>query len=339
MIFSGAAAANRQHARRTIARALVLVCALAISLVMLEAALRLSGRFQVPPDRIVSTRPELYQAYAPHGYRLWPSRTTTYLYPRDNPRRLTVTSNRHGFRGRRELDEPDARPRIVVLGDSMVFGEGVEEPERFTEQLEAAEPAWRIDNLGITGFGPDLMLRVVEHVGLALHPEVVILTLYTDDFRRVRPQYAGAGFEIPRFVLRSGRLTEIDYPRPHFWSRWSTTAALDELAWRASNAQWDLNAAILDRFREHAARAPFKLVLVFLPGTSDTPKDVKHRTWLRTYARRTGSVFLDLTDAILENDSQSLFIPSNSHLNARGHFVVARELRLLLTTVIVRGDS
>jgi lysophospholipase L1-like esterase len=320
---------------RRLQRVVVLVTSALLSLLALEGILRLTGRVPIPPARVGTARPELYQAHKPYGYRLWPSRTTTYLYPRENPRLLTVTSNRHGFRGGRELDEPDARPRIVVLGDSMVFGEGVEENERFTDQLEALEPAWRVDNLGMTGFGPDLMLRVLEQVGVALKPNVVVLIVYTDDMRRVRPQYAGAGFETPRFVLRSGRLVTIDYPYPAPWDRWRTVAAVREVVWRASAAEWRLNTAILDRFREHATHTPFKLALVFLPGTVDTPKDYDRRMWLRAYAHQTGISFLDLTDAILGQRSPSLFIPNNWHLNPAGHRVVAQSIRRLLETGVL----
>lgn len=313
---------------------LVLVAACVFSLAAVEAALSFSGRVPIPPDKIVPTRPGLYEEFRPHGYRLFPSRVTTYSYPEEEPRHLTVTSNRDGFRGRRELGEPDARRRIVVLGDSMVFGEGVEEPERFTEQLEAAEPSWRVDNLGMTGFGPDLMLRAFEHVGLGLHPAVVVLTIYTDDFRRVRPHYAGAGFAIPRFVLESDRLATVDYPRPRLWSRWNTVSALREVLWRSSGAEWRLNAAILDRFREHARQADFRLAIVFLPGTSDTPADYARRSWLAAYSTRHHTPFLDLTAAVLAGGSAPLFISRNWHLNPEGHLVVAASLgRFLAATV------
>jgi lysophospholipase L1-like esterase len=73
-------------------------------------------------------------------------------------------------------------------------------------------------------------------------------------------------------------------------------------------------------------------VLIFLPGTSDTPKDYERRTWLRAYAERTGTTFLDLTDPILGRRSESLFIPNNWHLNAQGHRVVAESIRRLLET-------
>jgi hypothetical protein len=328
-----------QHSVAGRTRFLILACSLALSILAIEATLRWWGRVPIPPDRVVSARPELYQANPAYGYCLWPSLTTTYMYPRQNPRVLTVRSNRHGFRGGRELDESDVRPRVAILGDSQVFGEGVEESERFTEQLEARKPEWRVDNLGMTGFGPDLMLRAFEQVGRPLLPQVVVLVMYTDDFRRVRPEYAGPGFEIPRFALSSGRLVSIEYPRRTFWTQWSTVAAIRAAAWRASGREWDLNEAILDRFREHARVAPFQFVLVFLPGRSDTPNDVKRRTWLRSYAERTGTLFLDLTDAILHSEGQTAFIQDNQHLNPRGHVVVANQLEGLLSKTVLGVDG
>ncbi len=312
------------------ARLLLSLSSCAVALLAAEAGLRMTGRVLPPPALVTSARADLYQSYPPYGYRLWPSRTAMYEYPREHPRRLTLHSNRDGFRSARELDEPDDRTRVIVLGDSMVFGDGVEEVERFTDQLEADGCACRVDNLGMTGFGPDLMLRAFEQVGLKLKPDVVVMTIYTDDLRRVRPEYAGAGFEIPKFVLRSGRLVSIEYPRSTFWTRWSIVAAIRQVRWRRSGAEWSLNAAVLDRLRAYAATTRFKLVLMFLPGTSDTGNDQQRRFWLRTYAERTDTPFVDMTDPLHSMGTRHVFIPENWHLNQTGHQVVARELRLFL---------
>ncbi len=297
-----------------------------LSLLALEGVLRLSGRVRVPPRNVRTDRPELYEAHPTIGYRLHPSRVMTYQYPRRHPRTLTVHANSDGFRDRRDFNSADPRPRLVVLGDSFVFGEGVEEPERFTDRIEALLPEWRVDNLGMTGFGPDLMLRTLEQVGVGLRPTAVLLVLYTDDFRRVRPEYAGAGFEVPRFMLRGGTLATIDYPTPGAWSRLHTVAATRELLWRASGAEWSLNTAILDRIRAIAATEGFALGIAFLPGTSETPTDLERKTWISDYSSRSGTPFLDLTDPILGDRSRHLFIPDNFHLNPDGHAVVADNL-------------
>src|ERR1700733_5274096 len=139
-----------------------LVAGLAIcTLLLAEGSLHVFGKDAPPPYPPRLRHPEL-QAYEPYGYRLIPSRTTTILYPPDRPRTITLLSNRDGFRASRELDEPDARPRVLFLGDGFVFGDGVEESERFTNILETLEHSRRMDNLGMTSYGPDLMLRSLQ---------------------------------------------------------------------------------------------------------------------------------------------------------------------------------
>jgi hypothetical protein len=325
--------------RRWVAR-LLLVTSLLLSVVTFEAVLRVMDVYAPAPYPPETTRGNLYQRHDPYGYRLWPSRVATYTFqPRINPRVLTLTSNRHGFRGRRELDELDDRPRIVVLGDSMVFGDGVEETERFTDVLEAIEPQWRIDNMGMTGFGPDLMLMALEKVGLALRPDVVVFCMYTDDFRRVHPQNAGVGFPIPRYMLRSGDLVVIPYPEPYFWHRLRLGVLTRHVYWRFSSAETDLNAAILDRFLEHATEQPgFRPAIVFLPGTEDNAGDQRRRAWLRDYAGRTSTPYLDLTE-LIHRTTERVFIRGNFHYNAAGHKIVAEELRHFIDRDVLRNQS
>jgi hypothetical protein len=306
---------------------MLLLGAVGVSLFICEAALRMTGRFQTPSYPPVCMRPELYQPSALYGYRLWPSRTTTYLYPAHNPRRLTLVSNRDGFRNSREFDEPDERLRVMMVGDSFVFGEGVEESERFTNALEALQPSWRIDSLGMPGYGPDLMLRALEAVGLKAAPDVVVFSMYTDDFRRVHPQYAGAGFEIPRFKLESGRLVTVPYPTPSFWDQWSLAVAIRYMYWHYTNTEFHLNAAILDRFLQLARLHAFVPAIIFLPGRTDAPIDKKRRAWLRQYTQQSATPFLDLTEPIHQAHRHQVFIPRNWHLNPYGHQLVATALQ------------
>jgi hypothetical protein len=277
----------------------------------------------------------LYQQYEPYGYRLLPSHTEEYVYsfPKESPRRLKLVSNRHGFRGRRELDEPDKRPRIVVLGDSFVLGDGVEDTERFTDVLEALEPLWRVDNLGMTGWGPDLMLRALEQVGLALGPDAVVFSFYTDDFRRVHPHFIGLGFPTPRYVLKSGQLVTISYPKHRFWHRSRFFWAINRAYWKYSEAEWELIEAILDRFVELSDVYGFLPVIIFLPGTCDCPSDKVRRTWLGQYAKRHGTPFLDLTASIHKpRRERAVFIKGNPHYNPYGHRIIAENVRHFLKT-------
>jgi GDSL-like lipase/acylhydrolase family protein len=325
--------ASSVRRRRWIPYALI-VASVVVPLVACEAVLRVMNLYTPPPYPPQTTRGRLYEQFDPYGYRLRPSRAADYSYPPSNPRQMTMRSNKHGFRGR-ELDEPDDRVRVIVLGDSMVFGQGVEADERFTEVLESLAPRWRIDNLGMTGFGPDLMLRALEEVGLPLKPDIVLFCMYTDDFRRVHPQTAGIGFPIPRYALHSGHLTTVPYPKPHVWDRLHLSVLLRNVIWRFSGAEMALNQAILDRFLEHS-KGHFTPALVFLPGTEDNAGDKKRRDWLHEYAVRTGTPFTDLTEPI-HGAAERVFIRGDYHFSPAGHTVVARHLhRFIEDSVLTR---
>ena len=262
-------------------------------------------------------RSDLFQGVEGYGYRLWPSRTVAHRYPPNAPYTVTLTSNADGFRSRRELHEFDPRRRILVLGDSMVFGDGVEEPERLTETLERLEPGWRVDNLGMVGYGPDLMVRALEHVGLDPVPEVVVLVQFTDDFRRVVPPYSGAGFPLPRYVLDGDRLVTVPYPGPHLWDHLRLLQGMRYLRWRYTGATFELNAAILDHFVSLGRTHGFSPAVTFAPGPRDNWDDRRRREWLRTWAARSATPFIDLTDA-LGDGAARYYLPADPHWNAAG---------------------
>jgi hypothetical protein len=312
------------------------VASLALSVAIGEVALRIVQPRFVRTFPITCKRPDLYEQVE-YGYRLWPSRSTSYPYPLVNPRQLSLVSNTDGFRSSREFHEPDTRLRIVVVGDSFVFGEGVEESERFTNVLEQMEPRWRIDNLGMNGYGPDLMYRALEAVGLNPVPDVVVLAMYTDDFRRVEPLYAGVGFPIPRFRLEGGELVTTPYPEPRLWERLSIVQALQHVYWSRTGYVFDLNAAVLDRFLQLAQVHQFAPAIIFLPGRQDTPADQQRRAWLQQYAERNATPFVDLTEP-LSRAGARVYIPGNWHWNPDGHALVAAELHRFLARDVLRSE-
>ena len=301
---------------------------------MSEIVLYFAG-IKIPVNQPETSRPELYTEHQDYGYSLWPSRSMTYLYPRNNPRTLTVNSNSDGFRNRREYDEPDRRTRILVVGDSFVFGEGVEEYERFTDVLETMHAGWRVDNLGMTGYGPGLMVRALEKIVLKAEPDVVLFCIYTDDFRRVRPSYAGAGFRIPRFIIKSGALVTVPYPEPRIWDKSRLYQAVRAVYWKYSGALYDLNEAILDRFLKLSEDFAFAPAFVFLPGEYDTSNDIERRTWLKNYTLMRKVPFVDLTEPIHAAGRKNTFIKDNWHYNPVGHRTVAAEIKKFLVNKVL----
>ena len=315
-----------------IRRLALLAAGIVVGLVIAEVGLeQLHPLWHVPyPPRC--SRPRLYEEFDPYGYRLRPHIRLQDEYPPGHP--TTVTSNADGFRGSRDLHATDARRRIVVLGDSMVFGSGVDEDERFTERLEAAEPARRVDNLGMVGYGPDLMLRALEQVGVALEPAIVVMTIFSHDVYRVVPEASGVGFAVPRFVLVEGRLSTVPYPSRAAWQRLALVEAA-RYAWsRYTSATFALNAAILDRYRALAAEHGFVPAIVFAPPRSERFDDGRRARWLVAYAAAHGTPFLDLTEPLRAAGLDRTYIPADAHWNATGHQVVADALRPFLAGLV-----
>src|SRR5512138_1177939 len=68
--------------------------------------------------------------------------------------RWRVKQNAYGFRGAQYSRERGPKRRVVVLGDSFVWGFGVADDEIFTSLLEK-DPSYggEVVNLGIVGYG------------------------------------------------------------------------------------------------------------------------------------------------------------------------------------------
>jgi hypothetical protein len=218
----------------------------------------------------------------------------------------------------------------------MVWGEGVEEPERFTNILETLQPSWRIDNLGMTGFGPDLMLRALEEVGLKFQSDVVIFSIYTDDLRRVHPYYYGMGFWLPRYSLESGKLVSIPYPSLNIFQRTHLFQVFHKQYWKVSRMEYKLTETILLRFIELSNRHHFVPAIIFLPGRLDEVPDKERRQWLGLFAKERGVPFLDLTAPIFEVSRNEAFIEENYHFNPNGHKIVAGELHRFLMEKVIK---
>jgi hypothetical protein len=99
--------------------------------------------------------------------------------------------------------------RILFLGDSMVFGAGVEAPQRCTELLETAlAPGVEVVNAGVSGWGTDQEYLYLTHEGFGLHPDIVVLgvCMLNDVLNVMLPHELFGTAPKPRFVLDSGRL-------------------------------------------------------------------------------------------------------------------------------------
>jgi len=86
----------------------------------------------------------------------------------------------HGFRNSAPWPEI---ADIVVIGDSLVFGYGVEADRAWPEVLKNELHGRSIVNLGLIGAGPQQYRRVYETFGRSLRPRLVIIAMFaSNDF-------------------------------------------------------------------------------------------------------------------------------------------------------------
>jgi len=158
---------------------------------------------------------------APDSLCGWALRPGSCLHSVASDRGLDyhIAINRLGLRDRDRAVQPSpGSERVLFLGDSMVFGAGVEQGARVTEQLETILGSGvEVVNAGVSGWGTDQEFLWFQRHGLALQPDVVVLGLcmVNDVVNNLLPHELFGTAPKPRFELQGERLVlHLPAPRP-----------------------------------------------------------------------------------------------------------------------------
>jgi hypothetical protein len=128
-------------------------------------------------------------------------------------RSIEVEHNSRGFRDSEHI--VGSNPRIVVLGDSFVWGFDVEKQERFTEKLAEKFANMSIYNLGVSGYGTDQeYLLIAQHYDF-YKPNIVFLVASKDEEDNcTNNRY---GYFKPYFITNGDSITLKGVPVPKSW--------------------------------------------------------------------------------------------------------------------------
>ena len=102
--------------------------------------------------------------------------------------------------------------RILFLGDSQVFGDGVEAEETFVQALQRELRDVQSINAGVIGYGTDQQLLYYERDGAALAPKLIVVGLNAYDLRDNISNRVRSGYLKPRFELARGTLSLVNVP-------------------------------------------------------------------------------------------------------------------------------
>jgi hypothetical protein len=189
-----------------------------------------------------------------------------------------VTINRRGLRAAGSI-EYATRPapgttRVLVFGDSMTFGEEVDDDATLPHWLESSLADAEVLNFGVRGYGLGQMVLRLEAEGLAMHPDhVVLVILLPSDI--ARDGIAHFGHPKPVFRAEGERLVVSNVPVPEasrqswllrtsYAAAWLWGRPAEELPRRPGDldAQLATTRLLLARAREACARAEAQLTAV-----------------------------------------------------------------------------
>ena len=165
--------------RAEIFRMTAIAIGVVVALALIETGLRLApGIFGPEIKQQLTADPGQYGVAHPTiGYLHRPNGSTTI-----SGRDFTVVHkvDAAGFRNRWPWPDPAA---VVVVGDSVPFGYGVESEQAWPAIVAGTLPRSSLVNLSLIGAGPQQYLRVYETFGVKLHPKLLLVgVLAANDF-------------------------------------------------------------------------------------------------------------------------------------------------------------
>jgi hypothetical protein len=155
-------------------------------------------------DPIEASRHYFYAHDALLGWRHRPGSMTTF-------KDALVAINSAGLRDDELGSAGGSAYRILFLGDSQVFGDGVSHAETFVELLQST---LRVDavNAAVIGYGTDQQLLYYERDGHGIHANLTIVGLNAYDLRDNISAQVRSGYEKPVFGIRNGQLALANVP-------------------------------------------------------------------------------------------------------------------------------
>lgn len=120
-----------------------------------------------------------------NAYRGWAMMPGTTHFAYQHP----VHINNLGLRGDDVVDKQPSEIRILALGDSMVFGQGIADDQSLPVHMQArlnereGAPPFTVINGGLRGYSTNQELGLLEEFGSTIKPDVVVLFWYWNDLQ------------------------------------------------------------------------------------------------------------------------------------------------------------
>ncbi len=293
------------------------------------------------PDGLQVPHERLGYAFPPH----WHGR-----FLGQPEQQVTIDTNALGWRDE-EFGPPGAgTPRLLVIGDSITMGVGVEAEQRYSERLEELLPGSEVDNCAASGYELNQLVTLVELMLPQTRPDLVIYGLCLNDIRVADLALAAAveertaririraAFELRNFgrFIQNVRLLRNEAKLSRTGSRPAESRVIRR--WE-DPTQRDAFAQRLEELQRICDAADARLLVVIFPYTfqfdkpaTDPIRDPQRHLTAILEARQIA--YLDLFET-LQAATTRVFLPAdNCHPNATGNQIVAEAIAARLRTLL-----
>ncbi len=201
---------TRRTFRGLLQNLLLVLISILVATVVIEIAIRMLYAEHVAT---VTSR-SFWQHDSYLGWKNRSGETGTMFFPerKVGKQLISVVMNSAGFRDKERSSPPTpGKRRIACLGDSFVFGHGVEFDSLFTSLIETRDPRLEVLNFGVSAYSTDQELLLLEKVVLDYNPDVVLLFVTENDFEGNNSRVMFS-YPKPKFILENGELELTNVP-------------------------------------------------------------------------------------------------------------------------------
>lgn len=356
LMVARAVKAHSDRKEKAVRRLLLVLASVIIMLSAFEGVLQFADR----DGRLIRRQRHYFFEHDEHlGWRHKPG-TTCYF----KGTHMAINS-----KGLREREIPYHKPpnqfRMLFLGDSQLFGDGVSADETLTKLLEEQLRDVQTINAAVIGYGTDQQLLYLQREGYKYQPDLTIVAINAYDLQDNISHTIKSGYRKPLFELRVDQLllTNVPVEDADVVERvdrnlgrmsclyYLTSKKLKQVFSGRGRKGVDeptkvrvfpeagkfeyattLTTCILAEIAKEGRKAAAKTAVLFLPYTMDFSNDREYRkkvdrlvAALRDAGKQSGFLVIDIRDDLATADTNDMYLDT-MHFSTAGQKEVAAVL-------------
>ena len=332
-----------QDQRRTPWRARSGLVAFGIAVALVTGELVVRAVVPQPPRPRTTQPPDSPWIRTPDGARIYiagSSFSHFYDVTADRRRyfgadgRIDYRINNLGLRGGHvAVPKPPGIRRILCLGDSFTFGEGVREDDAWPQQLgRGLGPGTQVINAGIQGYDLDAEMAYLFLYGRKLAPDVVIIAFFMNDAmsweQTITDQIFLTAPAAPSGLARYSALWRL-LDKRRMDAR-QTRRYIDDLRQSFTSSRWREARARIPRLRQIADNDGFRILAIIFPLLYELDGDYpleQEEADVRAAFADAGIEVIDLLQSYRGRNASELWVhPTDPHPNEIAHGIAVQEI-------------